>query len=75
MENKEKQESFIEQLLAGLPAIVWTAVEPSDVDGEIMVNVVKESEFNQRFPCRHAHQRENLSACLTTATDFKDLFI
>lgn len=65
VEHKEKREHLIERWLAGLPVIVWTAVELSDVDGEIMGHAVKEESFNKRFPCRHTYQQGNSSTRLT----------
>lgn len=45
VKHKEKREHLIEQRLVGLPVIVQTAVELSDVDSEIMADVVKGREL------------------------------
>ncbi len=65
VEHKEKREHLIERWLAGLLVIVWTVVELSDVDGEIMGRAVTEESFNKRFPCRHIYPQENSSTRLT----------
>lgn len=72
VEHKEKQEHLIEQWLAGLLVIVVTAVELSDVDGEIMGCAVNEDSFNKRFPCRHTYQQENSSARLTALLHLRE---
>lgn len=71
VEHKEKREHLIEQWLVGLPVIVRTAVELSDVDSEIMGDIVKEGSFNKRFPCRHTYQQGNSLAHLTAVLDLK----
>lgn len=71
VKHKEKRKRLIEQRLVGLPVIVRTAEELSDVDSEIMGDVVKEGSFNKRLPCRHTYQQGNSLERPTTVLDLK----